>query len=89
MPASRLSSDQVRIMLFQFYDDQVVRPGSDVTLSARLLRVIDGIAEDGVLSAVLKEGRENGRLVVLADHREAQADTPCVRLLDYLELSKA
>lgn len=87
MAMCTLSKHQVRLLLFQFYDDQITNPGSDIILTARTLRVIEDISEVGVLMNVLEEEKQKGRLEILAGHREADTDVPCVRLLDYVTLS--
>lgn len=86
MNVALLSEPQVRLLLFQFFDDQVQNPGADVVLTARVLRVIEESSGPGVLAAILEEGGTDRRLEVFADYRIVAADIACVRLLDYVDM---
>ena len=82
---SRLSEHQVTFFLFEYFDDHVLYASDDSFLDARLLRTLKSVSEEGVLLKVLLREEKKKTIQVLSSFEDAEPDTPCVRLLDYIE----
>jgi hypothetical protein len=84
---SRLSEHQITFFLFEYFDDHVMNTSEDVTLDARLLRTLKSVSEEGVLLKILAREEGRKRIQILGQFEDAEADVPCVRLMDYIEVT--
>jgi hypothetical protein len=83
----RLSEHQITFFLFEYFDDHVLNISEDVTLDARLLRTLKSVSEEGLLLKILAREEGRKRIQVLGPFEDAEADVPCVRLTDYIEVT--